>query len=608
LVAVLNGCVRHVNVKPVFQKAQGRSWWESPGNREVVFQYKLAERFRREPVQALSDLDRVVTRSCADEIAALTDLNVRYGKKLETKDPQESLGFYLAASAAGFRHFTEQARASSTNQSDLRVRDVYNQAVAAIVMTLQRLPGGVHSNRTVMVNGQNFRLAATSETPSFGLLDYTQWLPADHWAETGLKAHRRNDGFGARLIAYRTNRLASAMERHRADEGIFDQSTAVLLFSNATDAATNDRVASLVFYNPVNTTDFQWAGDRWALAADYTMPWAMLLSRTRSLMRTAWSALLRPTETTRPPRLYMMQAYSPDRIPIIMVHGLWSTPLAWKEVTNELIGDPEIRRRYQFWHYLYPTGLPVLTSAANFRDAIEELRWVVDPQSQDFATQHMVVIGHSMGGLLARTLVTDSSEVVWNSTFAVPYAKVAASPEDRQKLQRLFYFQPKSYIKRALFLSVPHRGSSSADGFIARLVANRVRFSDELNSFVFNLRALLPNLLKPEASALFDRGYPNSIRGLSPKSPILAAMAELPVTPNIPFHSIMGDRGRGGGQNSSDGVVTYASAYLPGASSELMVPSGHRTYENPEALTEVKRILKLHLAELDHRVEAANHK
>jgi len=42
---------------------------------------------------------------------------------------------------------------------------------------------------------------------------------------------------------------------------------------------------------------------------------------------------------------------------------------------------------------------------------------------------------------------------------------------------------------------------------------------------VSELRASIPNLLKPEAAALFDRGYPNSIRVLSPKSVGLMALA-----------------------------------------------------------------------------------
>jgi hypothetical protein len=46
---------------------------------------------------------------------------------------------------------------------------------------------------------------------------------------------------------------------------------------------------------------------------------------------------------------------------------------------------------------------------------------------------------------------------------------------------------------------------------------------------------------------------------------------------------------------------------LPGATSELIVPSNHRTYENPEALAEIKRILKLHLADTKQGDAAPNH-
>src|SRR5438874_4317808 len=59
---------------------------------------------------------------------------------------------------------------------------------------------------------------------------------------------------------------------------------------------------------------------------------------------------------------------------------------------------------------------------------------------------------------------------------------------------------------------------------------------------------------------------------------------------------IAGDRH--GGEHSSDGVVPYSSSHLAGASSEVIVPAGHRTYENREAIEEVKRILSLHFPEL----------
>ena len=64
----------------------------------------------------------------------------------------------------------------------------------------------------------------------------------------------------------------------------------------------------------------------------------------------------------------------------------------------------------------------------------------------------------------------------------------------------------------------------------------------------------------------------------------------------IPYHSIIGDRGRGDTPNSSDGVVPYWSSHLDGAKSEKIVPSGHGADQNPQGIAEVVRILNEHIA------------
>jgi len=230
---------------------------------------------------------------------------------------------------------------------------------------------------------------------------------------------------------------------------------------------------------------------------------------------------------------------------------------------------------------------------------------MLDPEGLHFATHNMIVIAHSMGGLLARTLVTDSGDALWNSTFAMPVSEMDPSLEPLAMLRRMFYFQSKPYIKRAIFMAVPHHGSKVADNVFARLMARRVRLPEELHAFVSKLLATFPALLTPEAVPVFDRGYPDSISVLSPSTPGLVALAKLPVNPGTPFHSIIGDRGLGGGEKSSDGAVPYWSSHLPGANSEVIVPVDHRTYESPEAIEEVKRILRLHIAQLAHQKEIA---
>ena len=85
----------------------------------------------------------------------------------------------------------------------------------------------------------------------------------------------------------------------------------------------------------------------------------------------------------------------------------------------------------------------------------------------------------------------------------------------------------------------------------------------------------------------------SSVRTLSPRDPVVQAMADLPI--EVSFHSIIGQHSPSPIETGSDGVVPYASAHLDGAASELVVSSGHGVYENNDAQREVVRILRLEL-------------
>ena len=93
--------------------------------------------------------------------------------------------------------------------------------------------------------------------------------------------------------------------------------------------------------------------------------------------------------------------------------------------------------------------------------------------------------------------------------------------------------------------------------------------------------------LKPKRRA-------NSVDSLSPKSRFLKVVNTIPMTPGVPYHTIIGDRGRGDSPNSSDGVVPYWSSHMEGAQTEDIVPSDHTAHQDPQAIAEVLRILKAH--------------
>lgn len=609
--ALASGCSSGVAVRPAsdrHSRPTGQGWWDGWLCGTVVREHDLVALIRREPGEALHRLRATITPETATyEVFAIAELERRYGRLLERRQPRHALACYLDAAALAYAQFDLGVIPTATNSWVTNLVETYNQATLGTVRLWQRLPGGLASNQLVVADAVSFRLEAIPGDASSDPRHVEHWLAADDWQETGLHRRFRSDGLGARLIATRTNRQESALELHEPDEGIIQPGAAILRFRDGAGLTNGGpRQARLVFFNPLLTDTVAIGGHDWPLAADFTVPWATLLARTAPLFKTRWSGLVNPATSPRPHRLYLMQPYAPDRIPLILVHGLHSTPLTWKQLSNELMGDPEIRRHYQIWHYLYPTGLPFLTSAADFRDDLDEMRHLLDPADHDFATHHMVVIGHSMGGLLARTLVTDSGDAIWDSTFAVPSSGLQGAPEQVNELRRVFYFEPKPYVRRVIFVAVPHRGSKLATGMIGRIVSDRVHLPDRLNQFVAELRISNPGLLQPEAASEFARGYPNSIDVLAPRNPGLRALSRLPVSPAIPFHSIIGDRGRGGGSRGSDGVVPYSSAHLEGASSELIVPAGHHAHDCPEAVGEIKRILKLQVAPQPRELQEAS--
>lgn len=61
--------------------------------------------------------------------------------------------------------------------------------------------------------------------------------------------------------------------------------------------------------------------------------------------------------------LVSLEPYRPGRIPVVLVHGTFSSGTTWAEVINDLTADPEIRKRFQFWIFDYNTGNPIAYSA-----------------------------------------------------------------------------------------------------------------------------------------------------------------------------------------------------------------------------------------------------
>jgi len=196
-----------------------------------------------------------------------------------------------------------------------------------------------------------------------------------------------------------------------------------------------------------------------------------------------------------------------------------------------------------------------------------------------------------MGGMICRLMITDAGDKIWRVFFGAPPAKTPMASETRKLLEEVFAFNHRPDVQRVIFISTPQRGSKLAVGWIGRLGAALVR-TPRLFTPIY--AATKPILIADPAARPLNR-MPNSVDTLEPNDRFVLAVNKLPITPGIPYHSIMGDRGRGDTPNSSDGIVPYWSSHLEGAESELIVNSGHDAQYNPQAIAEVKRILRLNL-------------
>ena len=150
-------------------------------------------------------------------------------------------------------------------------------------------------------------------------------------------------------------------------------------------------------------------------------------------------------------------AKNPDRRIIVMLHGLASSPEAWINVANEVLGDEELRRNFQIWQVYYPTNLPIAVNNQAIRQAIEQTLRNFDPQGEAKASHDMVLVGHSMGGVLSRLMVSSSGERLWDAMLSDFDIKGARVQKVKASLGPYLYFEPLPQVSRAVFAAAPHR-------------------------------------------------------------------------------------------------------------------------------------------------------
>lgn len=483
----------------------------------------------------------------------------------------------VPAATVGIDQHLASVRASHDRilHGDSSAIPVYNYSVARLIEELERsganpwsAPMSIAGNAAV--SSLRGRCPADLDPIEFRL------LPADTLEFHGEYSKHRAvvAGLGAPLVAVDPAFKIGHQElrKHQALRSL----TAVVKIKG--------HAATLELLDPYQVESVNIGGRNTPMAANYSAAVMFGLSKAR-VDKLGLARLLRPSRYNDTAHLNFIQPYDPKRIPVLCVHGLQDTPASFAPLYFKLLEDPAIRKNYQFWVFSYPSGYPYPYSASLLRRELDKVKQAY-PDHRD-----IVLIGHSMGGIISRTMVTDAGDKLWREAFGKPVDQTPIGGLSRQLLVDSLVFRNRPEVHRAVFIAAPHRGSALASNWVGRLGSRLVR----LPSFMADVKNTMVSVATVDPAAMALSRAPNSVDTLSPNNRFVRAINKLPIASGVTYHTIAGDRGKGNTPNSSDGVVPYWSSHLDGAASEKIVPSGHMAHQNPEGIEEVRRILRLHL-------------
>jgi pimeloyl-ACP methyl ester carboxylesterase len=502
----------------------------------------------------------------------------------QSRDPLAAIGSLLNAA-------DEAAQQLQRNPHDTGARDDYNFATARIFTIIRREKIDPWT-RPLRVPAAGGDFLLTNRPPKLKVANPAlyEFTPADQFDVKGTYVTKRTvkPGVGAPLVAVGKDMRADAKTQF-APARTFYGVTAVLHFEAARDRSEVRRVM-VAFEDPLAVETTTLGSRTFPLAADFTVPLAVMLAR-ENPKKLEVSRVLNPEKYAGTAHIVRLQPYDPNKTVVIVTHGLMDSPATWAPMINTLRGDPFIREHYQFWFYSYPSGYPYPYSAAIMREQLDAV------EKRFPLRKPVVLIGHSMGSLISRLMITDSGNKLWMGTFGKPPSQTRFSPHTQKMLEESLIFRHRPEVGRVIFISGPHRGAEMAEGWVGRLASRLVRTPFALLRVGNEMRKSMVH--DSTALRLGSSGVPNSVDTLAPNNRFVKLINTVPITPGIPYHSIIGDRGQGGHKDqtrpeSTDGIVPYWSSHLEGAKSELIVPSHHSAHQNPQAIAEVRRILHLH--------------
>ncbi len=572
---------------------------------QILRRYNLDTEAKKHPEDLVVAIQEVARREpTAENVYAVAELSYVGAKRLEARgDIPLALDYYGTSVANAFLYLFDDAYEPGRNPYDPRFRaacDLYNAAFESSLRQLQRkgmlVPGRTHRIQTAQ-QAFDVTIAArgTWHEQSFGELKFVSDFDVQ-----ALRNQYRTPGLGVPMIGvYRPNGPRSGVDQFYPPGMSFPATAFLRVDTDQAHAAHSHYQCTVELLDPLKSSTIELGNREVPMETDLTTPLAFSLDNPMFQQANAPSrGLFRPDESTQSQGLYLLEPYDPNKIPVVMVHGFWSSLVTWMEMFNDLRGTPEIRDHFQFWFYLYPSGQPFWYTAGNLRQQLDLARKTLDPNGCHPTLDQMVLVGHSAGGLVAKLQTLHSGDDFWHLVSPKPLEELKASPQVLRNLQQTFYFGPDKSVRRVITIASPHQGSTFSNSATQWLSRTLIRLPKQLLAMKTELERENPGYFCP----LSLLNVPTNVDALAPSSPFLETMQAAQPANWVTYHNIIGlmqdTSPLAFVVKDSDGVVGVDSARLPGAKSEIIVPADHaHVHRHPLAILEVRRILLEHLDE-----------
>jgi hypothetical protein len=575
----------------------------SDRTQQILRRYALRDVQEENPALVLQRLNEELNREPAPEkVYSFAELSFIAAKRAENGGHDgEAIDHYAAAVANAYWYLFSPGFDRVRNPYDPQFRsvcDLYNGSLEGALRIAKK--------RSTLKPGQSQIITTGKQKYQMNIVVRGPWraedierleFVSDFEIEGGLKNQYHTYGLGVPLIAVRkpqSNPQNPATKYY--PPGLSFATTAFLRVMPPAEhqSQTEVRQCVLELHDPLASNDIMVNGRVTPLETDLTVPLGYFLDSPEFKERDISTlGLLNPDKTQGLKGLFMLEPYDPQRIPVVMVHGLWSSPITWMEMFNDLRAYPEIREKYQFWFFLYPTGQPFWESSAQLRETLAEVQRDLNPHQNNLAFNQMVLVGHSMGGLVSYMQSLESGEDFWRVLSDKSFQELKGDAATREKLARMVYFHPNPAVKCVVTIGTPHHGSDFATDTARWAGRALITLPEMMVQFTNTVARENPGLFRDTALLTTS----TSIDSLSPSSPIFQALNRAQRAPGVAYYNVIGllpESFTNSFSGKGDGVVAYKNAQLADAK-EITVTSDHvSVHRNPECTLHVRRILLEH--------------